>query len=77
MIDAMKLKQKADELNAFLDQVEHYCDDLKFGSHVQPDSITKKSLIAERKGLVKILLMFRPKSNVLNEHEKSMENLWN
>ncbi len=76
MIDVNKLIRKSEQLEVFLDQAEKHCNDLKFGSYIQPDSINKKTLLAQREGLIKILLMFRPESEVLNEYEKSKESLW-
>ena len=77
MIEVIKLQKKVMELEVFLDQVEKHCDDLKFGSYCQPDSIQRRSMLEKRKGLATILLMFRPKSVALNEYEKSKESLFN
>lgn len=77
MIDVIKLQKKNEELEVFLDQVEIHCDDLIFGSYCQPDSINRRSMLEKRKGLVSILLMFRPSSKILNKYEKSKESLWN
>lgn len=76
MIEVLKLQKKVDELEVYLDLIEKHCDDLKFGSYCEPDSIVRRSMLEKRKGLVTILLMFRPKSKVLNEYEKAMESLW-
>jgi len=69
MIDVLKLKQKNDELENFLDEIEKMCKGNRlFGNN--HDTLWKFQFIGQRDIGIKILQKFRPNSNEIPLHKR-------
>lgn len=75
MLDVLKLKQKNDELEKFLDEIEKMCKGNRlFGN--DHDTLWKFQFIGQRDIGIKILQKFRPKSEEIPLHKRKNSTLF-